>query len=151
MEGFVPLAVEAGASATYTLKLVENTLPVTTYVTLEDLKTGISQRLDNKPEYSFTSAPGEEPNRFRLHFKDATSVPGPSLSGVTIYSADGTIVVLGSAAGSKISVSDLAGRILATRNSENAKTILNMNGHTGVYLVSIMDSTGIYTQKVLVK
>jgi hypothetical protein len=56
LESFVPLAVEAGAPATYTLELAENSLPESINITLEDLNTGTLQQLNTSASYQFTAA-----------------------------------------------------------------------------------------------
>jgi hypothetical protein len=153
MEGFVPLAVKAGAEASYSISLVENSLPLNTYVTLEDIKTGITQRLNNTPVYTFTAAPGEDPNRFRLHFKDATSVPDPSgAQEFTVYSNNGCISVNCTVPiDGKITVTDLAGRVISTERINSNKTLIDIKSYPGVYLIIINTAKSVYTQKVIVK
>ncbi|NVO18469.1 MAG: T9SS type A sorting domain-containing protein [Bacteroidetes bacterium] len=152
LEGFVPISVVAGVSSTYVITLAENTLPSNYYVTLEDLKTGVSQRLNTQPSYSFAAAPGDDPNRFRLYFKDATSVPNPISVDFTVYSNNGSIFVTSTESGNPvIRISDLTGRVLASGDLLNGKFQANMNGNTGVYLVSQISSKGIASHKVVVK
>lgn len=152
LEGFVPLAVEAGAANTYSISLVENGLPASTYVTLEDTKTGSLQRLNDQPTYSFTAAPGEDPNRFRLHFKDATSVADPATSvDFTAYALNGQLNVLSSVSG-KLSITDMAGKTLSIRNIIKGElNTVSLNGATGLYLVKLSTAQGNFIQKVVVK
>jgi hypothetical protein len=149
----VALHLVVGADGNYSLNMVNNTLSSSIYVTLEDLKTGTIQRLNNSPVYSFTATTGDDPNRFRLHFKDATSVADPAGSGYTIYSLDGVIHVFTEQATSgKVMVSDMAGRTLASETMmAGTPTRINLGHHTGVYIVSIITSKGSFNEKVLVQ
>jgi len=154
LESFVPLAVEAGAPATYTLELAENSLPESINITLEDLNTGTLQQLNTSASYQFTAAPGEDPDRFRLHFKDAASVaePAPGIK-ATIYAIEGNIhVINGSNVNADVSVTDLAGRCLANSTvSSNGSVDLNMQEHTGVFIVRLASDEGSVARKVFVK
>ena len=152
LEGFVPLAVEAGAANTYSISLVENGLPASTYVTLEDTKTGSLQRLSEQPVYTFTAAPGEDPNRFRLHFKDAASVVDPeSAVDFTAYAINGQLNILSNVSG-KLSITDMAGKTLSVRNINKGElSTVSLNGATGLYLVKLSTTQGNFIQKVVVK
>jgi hypothetical protein len=154
MEGTVPLAVEAGASATYTLNLVDNTLPVATYVTLEDKKSGILQRLNDNPAYTFTAAPGEEPNRFVLHFKDATSVPDPTAKETfTVTQSNGNLnIVTPRSANAEIRVTNMLGQVvLRGKTNGNALTSLNSNTlQNGVYVVSLVSGSKVVSTRIVV-
>jgi hypothetical protein len=148
----VSLNVEVGANSTYSLSLVDNTLPANTYVILEDMKTGTIQKLNDSPVYTFTAATNDNPDRFKLHFKDATSVVDPSkASNVKVLAGDGYInIIPGNVLEGKISITDLAGRTVV--NSDiipGSDLIFNLN--TGVYIVSVITHEGVNNQKVFVR
>lgn len=153
MEDFVTLAVEAGAANTYELSLAENTLSSSVYVTLEDTKTGVSQKLNDNPVYSFTATPGEDPSRFRLHFKDAASVANPVLAGINAYSVDGQIRITSDKdLNGLVTLTDMAGRLITKTNMTQATScMLNVHGLTGIYVVNIATTDGNFVQKVVVK
>ncbi|MBK7212173.1 MAG: T9SS type A sorting domain-containing protein [Bacteroidales bacterium] len=153
MEDYVTLAVEAGAASNYEISLTDNTLSSSVYVTLEDTKTGVSQKLNDNPVYSFTAAPGEDPSRFRLHFKDATSVANPALAGINAYSVEGQIRITSDKnLNGLVTLTDMAGRLIAKTNMNQATScMLNVHGQTGIYVVNIATTEGNFVQKVAVK
>ncbi|MBK7173176.1 MAG: T9SS type A sorting domain-containing protein [Bacteroidales bacterium] len=150
----VSLNLEVGADAEYTVRMIENTLSADIYVTLEDIKTGTMQRLNNNPSYTFTAGTNDDAGRFRLHFKDATSVEEPGvLNGVTVYASDGIINVLNeNPLSGKVLVTDMAGRTITTANMvAGSPTRIDFRNHTGVYIVSVITSAGTVNHKILVK
>jgi phage baseplate assembly protein gpV len=110
--------------------------------------------LNDEPVYTFTAAPGEDPNRFLLHFHDATAITNPDAAkDFTIYAVNGTINVLqtGNLSG-KVTVTDMAGRTIATASIiAGLPTRINIQGHTGVYIVSVLTTKGISNAKIVVK
>jgi len=57
-----------GVSGTFTISATSLEYMLETDIILEDLKTGILQDLHDNPEYIFTGMPGDNPNRFLVHF-----------------------------------------------------------------------------------
>ncbi|NVO20850.1 MAG: T9SS type A sorting domain-containing protein [Bacteroidetes bacterium] len=154
MDNPVSLNLEVGANTSYTLSVAENSISPNIYVTLEDLKTGASQRLNSNPDYSFTAAPGDDPNRFRLHFKDATSIADPdAANNWTIYSQDGVLTVLSAQLlTGKVNVTDMEGRMIASNLLKSGEaTHIDLRGHSGIYIVSVITSKGISNEKIIVK
>lgn len=149
----VPLAVAVGANTTYTLTLTGNTILTPTYITLEDLKTGVSQRLDKNPAYTFTANTTDNAGRFLLHFLNATSIPDPARANAfTVRSNDGIISIntIQSLTG-KVVVSDMVGRTIARAALvAGSPTRINLNGKPGIYVVSVISSNGISSQKVMI-
>jgi hypothetical protein len=152
MEGFVPVSVEPVSQGTYTIRLTENTLPNATYVTLEDIKTGSLQRMNDNPVYSFEASGNDDPARFKLHFKDATSVADPATSvdfSTTVL--QGQLSAFSSIDG-LITLSDMTGRIITSGKINKGNTMkFDLEGHSGIYLVTLSSLAGKLTNKVIVK
>lgn len=69
-----------------------------TDVTLEDLKTGIFQKLNDNPEYSFTGTPEDDPERFLVHFYNLPiGIDYPNINEnnkeINIYAYDKTVYI----------------------------------------------------------
>jgi hypothetical protein len=73
--------------------------------------------------------------------------------GFSMYSVDGILKIQSlQQMGGKIAVIDMQGRTIATgRIDAGATTQINLNGKTGVYIISVLTSKGIINTKVLVK
>jgi len=62
----IPLGFQKNQHNNFTLELSDNSLSAV--VLLKDLKTGITHNLTQQPVYTFTSAEGDDPLRFKLAF-----------------------------------------------------------------------------------
>ncbi|MDR2627193.1 MAG: hypothetical protein LBC40_04080 [Dysgonamonadaceae bacterium] len=127
-------------------------------VQLEDLKTGDIVDLTTE-SYRFTTAPGDDPHRFILHFKDvlgastgayAVETPhGRSLPGIAYAANEITIGGLQKEdAGSTITVSDVQGRILLKERFSQAVAESGTVGYSlplspGIYVASLSGSRSI--------
>ncbi|MDO9253924.1 MAG: T9SS type A sorting domain-containing protein [Bacteroidales bacterium] len=152
----VPLAVKAGVAGSYTLTASQvESFAGNSAVTLEDRSTGTFTDLGTTPIYTFhVNAPAIFTDRFFLHFLDVTGIVNPDIaSNFTMYTMDGVLNIQSlQKLGGKIAVIDMQGRTIATGRIEaGATTRINMNGKTGVYIVSVLTSRGIINTKVLVK
>ena len=160
----VPITVKAGLPGNYTLtaSLLES-FGANTEISLEDRAAGTFVKLGDTPWYTFhESAAATLAGRFFLHFVDLTKVPVKDLTAIQtretaldfrIYSAEGAIIIssLNQQSG-KIIVFDINGRKIATGLAEaGANTRINMNGNTGVYMVSVLTGKGKSNTKILVK
>jgi len=108
------------------------------------------------------SAAGTFANRFFLHFIDKNLIPEKEFTSVsekeiaqnfTMFTVDGVIKVTSTQHQSgKIAVYDLLGhKIAAGRVDAGASTQIDMQGKTGVYIVSVLSGKGISNKKILVK
>ncbi len=160
----VPITVKAGLPGNYTLtaSLLESFGP-NTEISLEDRATGIIVNLGDTPGYTFQeSAAATIADRFFLHFVDLTKAPVKDLTAIQdkeaaqnfkIYASDGAIMVssLQQQSG-KIAVFDLSGRKIATGLADaGGNTRINMNGNTGVYIVSVLTGKSKSNTKIVVK
>jgi hypothetical protein len=152
LESFVPVSVEPVTQGIYTINLTENSLSSDTYITIEDLKTGSMQRLNDNPVYTYEAATNDDPERFRIHFKNATSIGDPAAN-VDFFTSVlyGQLSAFSSVDGI-ITLSDLAGRIIAFGKVSKGNTVkFNLEGQNGIFIVTLSSQTGNKTNKVIVK
>ncbi|MEI6750314.1 MAG: hypothetical protein WCM93_14250, partial [Bacteroidota bacterium] len=155
MYGSVQLGFLPGTPGMYTLTAegINNFAP-NVYIRLEDKKTGVLQKLNDNPSYTFTSATSDNNDRFLLHFQDATSVTNlDKAKDFTIYAKNGYITVMQTQnLGGKVTVSDIAGRSVAVAKLVAGEPVrINMLGHTGIYIVGIITTEGVSNTKLFVK
>jgi hypothetical protein len=121
---------------------------------LTDKKTGTITELSSASVYTFTAANGDDPNRFRLSFKDATSISDPDASHTfTAYSDNGIVNVISNTTTSgKVVITDMVGRIVSTSDFiAGTPTRIDLQGHSGVYVVSLFTAKGVSNEKIIVK
>ena len=155
MYGAVPVGFMPGTAGSFTFTADGvSSFAAATYIFLEDKKTGIMQKLNDNPAYAFTSATGDNTDRFLLHFQNATSITNPDAAkDFSIYAENGFITVQQTRnLGGTITVTDIAGRTVAGASlAAGQPARLNMQGHTGIYIVSIQTDAGVSNAKILVK
>ncbi len=156
MSSVVPLTVKAGVSGIYTLTASQaESFAGNSVISLEDRLEGTFTFLSTNPSYSFkVSEPATIADRFFLHFMNVTGISNTEATpGFSMYSVDGILNIQSlQQIGGKIAIIDMQGRTIATGRIEaGAATQINMNGKTGVYVVSILTGKGIINTKVLVK
>lgn len=140
------------AANSFSIELKESIEGYTVYLT--DKKTGIVADLSDIPVYNFTSSEGDDVNRFLLHFSPLLGIGDTEMeSNFSIYATDGQIKITSLAQlGGKVNVTDMTGRIIASGRVEaGATTFIDMQGHSGVYIVSVLTSKGISNTNIVVK
>jgi len=148
---YVPLGLKTGASATYLLSVdgitgFDPALPIR----LDDLKLGTTHDLRVNPAYSFTAAPGDAENRFRIRFVSATGIDETGESDIAIWSADGYIhLTHASPAEGTVYVYSTSGQLVAASAINTSETLLRISA-TGVYVVKVVTGDTIFTRKVIV-
>jgi hypothetical protein len=160
----VPISVKAGIPGNYTITASQlESFGSNTEIFLEDRATETLIGLVNTPAYTFqVKEMATIADRFFLHFIDKTSTPPKDLTAITdkeaaqnfkIYSNDGTIIIASLQQQSgKITIFDINGRRIAIdRVNAKENTQIDMNGKTGVYIVSVLSSKGTSNTKILVR
>ncbi len=160
----VPLTVKAGVPGNYTLTASQvESFAANMEVTLEDRVSGTLTNLGISTEYTFpVNEASTMADRFFLHFVDITSDPYKTITSVSdkqvaqsfkVYAADGTIQITSLQMQSgKIAVFDILGLRIATGHvAAGANTQINLNGRSGVYIVSMQSNKGISNTKILVR
>jgi hypothetical protein len=140
------------AASEYTLELSRSITGE--ILSLEDLKTGVIQNLTENPVYAFTSAEGDDPNRFVLHFLDPTGVKPGISSGIQIYAGNKTLYISQTDAQKGIvTVYNSTGQVLRKQQLQASfsQELSLQDFVPGIYVVAIQTGKGLYNQKVVVK
>ncbi|HEY9114260.1 MAG TPA: T9SS type A sorting domain-containing protein, partial [Bacteroidales bacterium] len=146
----IPMGFYVENSGNYTIRL--NELNDIQNCQLEDLKTGTLQDLQ-QGSYNFSYTLGESSNRFLLHLSAASVAQSGAEKSIKIYSVGKEIFVksVNPIEKGTLRITDLAGRTLAEEAISNENFIrLSTNLKSGIYLVSITESTGLRTEKVII-
>lgn len=154
----IPLGVNANMSEQLTFSIVENTLPASIEVYLDDTLTSTSTLL-NASDYVLT--PSEDLNgtgRFYLRFSNsALSITNAIFEGVSIYThqSNKTLTIAGQLTeGTSANVYDIQGRVVASKalaSNTTLQTIDISNLNTGVYIVKLANGNTVKTQKIILK
>lgn len=154
----IPLGVNANMSEQLTFSIVENTLPASIEVYLDDTLTSTSTLL-NASDYVLT--PSEDLNgtgRFYLRFSNsALSITNTIFEGVSIYThqSNKTLTIAGQLTeGTSANVYDIQGRVVASKtlaSNTTLQTIDVSNLNTGVYIVKLANGNTVKTQKIILK
>ena len=150
----VPIGFIPGNGSDYTLKaeFVESFDPSTILI-LEDKK--VHKKIDLRQQniYQFTSASGDDHDRFALHFGLATSVQEQETIPVSIYSS-GNVLYLNSPDylnNAQLSVFNTLGQEVLSRTISGSNQIeINLPFKTAYYLVRLVMDKKVITQKVFV-
>jgi hypothetical protein len=149
----IPIGVKVGVKNEYTFSLSQiHQFDSYKGIWLEDLKSGVIVDLLETPKYSFTSAPGDDEQRFLIHFMHPYNQDQYS-SDISIYSFNNVIYIksYGSTIES-LEIYDMLGHNLIKQENLNMdETEIEMNTGFGYYLVKVYTSTGIRTEKVFIQ
>ena len=120
---------------------------------LEDLKENNIVNLSNSPEYSFLHDPGNEPDRFVLHFGDPEGYYENSKNTVLIYSyKDYVYIRMNSNSNYSITIYDMMGKEIFQKvlfgNGLNKLRVLE---DTGFYLVRLSSENETCVRKVFIE
>jgi hypothetical protein len=120
-------------------------------VFLNDLLTGVEHNLTDQPVYSFTSAEGDDPNRFLLYFAPV-SVNKPAQSNAYgIYSYAGQVYISNTPSNAQITLSTLTGQVVMQRNA-GGSGLVTLNAASlpkGVYIVTVQGEGARVSRKVV--
>jgi|GEM_PF-1458710 len=150
----IPLGFVKGNADSYTLSASGiETFANGQSAILEDLKAGIQQKLNDNPIYSFTSATGDDANRFILKFSGAFGINEPSANPFSIYSNNGIIYVNNSenqTLKGTVTVYSVTGQAITTRSLTGDRLQkFSFNGKPGCYIVKVTTDKGVYSQKII--
>jgi hypothetical protein len=152
---FVTIGIKAGLDAGYSLNFtgVDN-FSLAKSILLEDLKTGTNQDLKTNPSYSFSADPGDDPERFHLHFSGPFGIiDQPSQPDFIIYSSNHTVYVKnisGKNAIGDIFICNLLGQKTAERRITDQNTIIGLDEPAGCYIVTLVTNSQTYSRKVFI-
>ena len=153
----IALGVNANSGEQITFSIMENSLPESVNVFLDDTVTNTSTVL-NTGDYTLTpNANLNGTGRFYLRLSDSSlSTPDNSLDNLSIYSNpnDKTIVIAGQLLeATTAKIYDIQGRAVSTtilQNKSSLQTIDVNSLSTGIYIVQLVNGTQHKTQKVII-
>ncbi|MEI6749997.1 MAG: T9SS type A sorting domain-containing protein [Bacteroidota bacterium] len=143
----VQVGMRAGTSGIYTIAATE--IKDFSEVALEDTKTGVFTDLLNN-SYSFSFVPGENEQRFILHF-GPLSVNETESPVAGIYSNQGIVYVeLKDNAKSSIYIYTITGQLVAKASANQGINKINL-ANTGNYIVKVVTDKNSMVKKVFVQ
>jgi len=146
-QGEMPVNFKAGKNGTYTLSINPENVEMN-YLHLIDNITGADVDLLAEPSYSFEARTSDYASRFRLVFSANSNVEDNSEASFAYY--NGSEWVLNNMGNATLQVIDITGRVLSSETiSGNASISLNQT--PGVYMLRLINSDSVRTQKIVVK
>ena len=148
----VNVGLKPGVNATMSLtangvETFESSLPIWLY----DHVAGVHWNLRENPVYNFVANTGDDENRFSIHFKNLTGVPGIDQQSVSIYVYNKQIFV-DAGAGNKgeiVVLNVLGQEVYRTTLNENLNVISVPVSNSNV-VVKVISDQGISSRKVFV-
>jgi len=126
-----------------------NTLAPLKSVFLTDVKTNVTQRLNDNPVYSFTSMEGDLTDRFVLHFRSPDIVFLPA---IRIFETNHHIEIRSNKpTDGTINIYDVAGRLIKSALIKNSgSSSVSLSNFKGTAIVSVITPDGVVNRKVVV-
>ncbi|MFH1119998.1 MAG: S8 family serine peptidase [Bacteroidota bacterium] len=149
----IQLGFVKNTAADYTLQVIIPAQYPGMVAFIQDKKTGELYTVSVDPTIQFTSAPGDDPNRFELIFGTVGIDRNETYSDLTCYSDGSSIRILSSAPLlGEVWITGLTGKQLMKikANGENRMSIETGSLSSGTYLVSLNNGNGRLTRKVFV-
>ena len=148
----LPIHFKAGVTGNYTLQIsgIES-FSETTPLFLEDLYGEITQDMRENPVYTFSANSTDDPARFVLHFTPL-GVNDYHYGDINIYSYNRTVFVdLPAKMNGTANVFNMLGKEIISEPMIPGKlNKLNVPGPTGYYVVRVVSSGNVTTQKVFI-
>lgn len=145
----VPLGIKLPTSGNYSIDASSITLNATP-VYLEDTYLNVFQDLNQNATYSFSEVQGNIGDRFILHFAEITGVDEVE-NNISVYSFQNQIKInLDSKESGHVTVFDLSGRTVLTRQLNSDRTSIELNQASGIYLVRVETQSETVTRKVAI-
>lgn len=143
----IPFSFEAGINGSYTLDLSFATDEYS-FLQLEDLQTGIKTDLLSQTSYSFNATTEDPSARFRINFAFMDIEEIGNESSTIAYLANNSLIIPTLNGEAEIQIIDIQGRLI---NTYSATSSFNreLNLVKGVYIVRIIDETGVRSQKIV--
>ncbi len=149
----VPVGFKAGVNGSYTIKASNlNSFTTPTYVYLKDINTNIITDLNQKM-YTFAASTNDNANRFELIFAlSPLGISNNVIENTSIYSYENTIYINSNETISQIAIYNTLGQLIKTFENKSGSISVNMDGNpTAYYIVRVVTSKNVYSEKVLVK
>ena len=148
-----PIKFKAAEDGTYTLRIYPKNLNLN-YLHLIDNLTGANIDLLSNPSFTFNATTSDYASRFKLVFDPHYGIgeDGPSTgSGAFAYYSDGDIVIndVETCHGASLQLVDLTGRVIVRRDGVHTVSTIGMT--PGVYVLRLITSNGVRTQKIMIQ
>lgn len=148
----IPFSFLKNNSGNFSIELAQSIPDATLF--LEDKKTGEIHNLTETPVYSFTSAEGDDIERFQLRFMNLTSVPESSTAATfSVNQRDGIIsITTGETIKADILIANMLGQVVLKGKTNNnlLTTFMSNSLQNGVYVVSLVSKSGVSSTKILI-
>jgi hypothetical protein len=153
-ETIIPIGFMSATEGLHTISLNEFTgFGSSAKIFLKDLVTGSIQQLSEEVPYTFSSAPGDETNRFLLHFSNPLGISANTITASSIYSHGNTVYInLLESSNAEIFIHDLLGREIYQHKVSGENLVrIDLASETGFYLVTVHSGNQKATQKVIIR
>lgn len=154
----VPLGVKAIQGEQITISMLENTLPPTTNVFLDDNLENTSTLLNTSDFVITPSTTLDGASRFSIRFDDPSlSTLENTFDNLTVYTNEGdkTLVINGQILkDTAVNIYDLQGRLVIKtklETSENSHSINTSELSTGIYVVQLSNNQQTQSQKIIIR
>lgn len=145
-ESEMPVSFKAAANGTYTISIDADNVEMD-YLHLFDNMTGNDVDLLATPSYSFEANITDYANRFKLVYKNTTSIEE---NGEHFAYFNGDNMIITNEGDAQLQVIDMTGRIVSTETLNGTATV-KVNAAPGVYMLRLVNGNDIKTQKVIIK
>jgi hypothetical protein len=139
-------------ASVFTIQLNMDNIPEGEVISLFDKKLSQYFELTKGFAYEFTSEPGDDPNRFLLHFGAVGIDEALPTTAVAAYVSNNILYVLNAQGKVQVDVLDLAGRMVYSQSMQAeglSSTPINLSA--GVYVVRLNDGQTTRANKVIVQ
>ena len=107
-------------------------------ITLEDKLLGSTVDVTNSLTYNFNYLTTDNDDRFILHFSNATGINDSEVQNIQVWAANHQIFIDNQAGlEGELSLFDITGKKILAKQVTEGKSIINVNGLIGKYIVRI--------------
>jgi hypothetical protein len=119
---------------------------------LEDMEMGLFINLREQNSYEFSSTPGDEEVRFRVHFTDITGITDPVNEDVNaVYAYNKDVYVDFSGIRGEIVVYNVVGQEVYRAVAERGLNKFTLTSGSGNYIVKVIGDNTMVSEKVFIK
>ncbi|KAF0201640.1 MAG: hypothetical protein FD170_2497 [Bacteroidetes bacterium] len=154
LKGSVPMGFLPGAAGSFTIT-AENigSFSSETLINLEDQATNTLQDLTKNPVYTFSAGPGDNANRFMLHFFAPIGIDEPESAALFISGTGQEIRVMTTDASTHtFTLINLQGQEVYSKQLSGSDIYaFNVNLPAGIYIARVMNTKISKTQKLIIR
>ena len=147
--GEKPVNFRANENGQYTITVSPENVEMN-YLHLIDNMTGSDVDLLVTPNYTFTAKTSDYASRFRLVFSVFGDEDGDNENAPFAYFHNGEIVILANVCNASLQVVDVTGRVVVSCQGDAINRVSTSGMTAGVYVLRLLDSDGMKTQKIVI-